>query len=232
MSIFGDRIRYLRQEHHLKQTDFSVYGISQSQLSLIENGETAPSTEKIELLAGVLERIPTELVAGTELERPYLAARASREDADLHDRAEDLARSARMIAVEEAYKRVFRFVQLWDDSDLASRYDISNERYYQFAARVLRRALDAGKQDDPVLVERLHVPDSLMDEPTVTIERLRLAMSKSLAYIQSLILEYAEADDESSRGEIVRALGLPAVDRQLSALESRIARGRAVTSRS
>ena len=216
VTIFGDRIRFLRQEHHLKQTDFHAYGISQSQLSLIENGESAPCAEKIEVLANVFERLPADLVAGTELEMGYAAARAVQGFATPLDRAEDLSRSARAIAVEESYKRILLFHGLLADPDARYRRDVANERYYQYCARILRRALAAAKQLDPALGERVEFPKSIMDEPCENAERLRLAMIKSLAYVQSLTLEYPEADDEASRRDILLGLGLAKIDRHLA----------------
>lgn len=216
MSIFGDRVRDLRHVSRLKQADFQQHGISQSQLSLIENGETEPGLERIELISRVLERTPSELVAGTELERQYETAWATREDGASGEAATAFARSERIVAVEEAYKRVQRFLDLLLDPSANYRGDAENERYYQYGARILRRALDAARTFDPALAARVFIPDSIMDA-SVAKGALQFTMTKSLVYIQSLLLEFPEADSSDSRIAVVARLGLAAVDEHLRA---------------
>ncbi len=215
MSIFGERIRDLRRLSRLKQADFQQHGISQSQLSLIENGETEPGLERIELIARVLDRSPADLVAGTELERQYANAWTAREDDAASEGASAFERSERIVAVEEAYKRVQRFFDLLLDPSANYRGDPENERYYQYAARILRRALEAARVSDPALTARVYIPDSIMDA-SVAKGALQFTMTKSLVYIQSLVLEFPEADASSSRSTIVARIGLNAVDEHLA----------------
>ncbi len=217
MSIFGDRIRDLRRVSRLKQADFQQHGISQSQLSLIENGETEPGLERIELIARVLDRTPAELVAGTELERQYAHAWTARRDDASAEGANAFARSERIVAVEEAYKRVQRFFDLLLDPSANYQGDPENERYYQYGARILRRALDAARASDPALTTRVYIPDSIMDA-SVAKGALQFTMTKSLVYIQSLLLEFPEADNAITRSTLVARLGLTAVDEHLSSV--------------
>jgi transcriptional regulator with XRE-family HTH domain len=215
VSIFGDRVRDLRHASRLKQADFQPHGISQSQLSLIENGETEPGPERIELISRVLERTPAELVAGTELERQYATARVTRAGGAAGEAANAFERSERIVAVEEAYKRVVRFVDLLLDPSANYRGDAENERYYQFGARILRRALDAAQTCDPALAGRVYIPDSIMDA-SVAKGALQFTMTKSLVYIQSLLLEFPEADNSATRSAVIARIGLAAVDDHLA----------------
>lgn len=215
MSIFGDRIRDLRHGSRLKQADFQRHGISQSQLSLIENGETEPGLERIELISRVLDRSPAELVAGTELELQYATAWTTREVGASGEAAAAFARSERIVAVEEAYKRVQRFFDLLLDPIANYRGEAENERYYQYGARILRRALDAARGFDLSLAARVHVPDSIMDASVAT-GALQFTMTKSLVYVQSLLLEFPEADSSVTRSAVVARIGLAAVDEHLA----------------
>jgi transcriptional regulator with XRE-family HTH domain len=217
VSIFGDRIRELRHISRLKQADFQRYGISQSQLSLIENGETEPCLERIELISRVLERTPAELVAGTELEAQYASAWTTRVEGASGEAAAAFSRSERIVAVEEAYKRVQRFFDLLLDPITNYRREAENERYYQYGARILRRALDAARGFDPSLGTRVYVPDSIMDA-AVANGALQFAMTKSLLYIQSLLLEFPEADSAVTRSAVVARIGLAAVDEHLASV--------------
>lgn len=215
MSIFGDRIRELRHASGLKQVDFHRHGISQSQLSLIENGEIDPCLERIELIAAILGSTPAELVSGTELEGRYANALTARKDGVSGDGAGAFARSERIVAVEEAYKRVQRFFDLLLDANANYGGSAENERYYQYAARILRRALDLAAVSDPALAGRVYVPDSIMDA-FVAKDTVQFAIIKSLAYVQSLLLEFPEADRAVAREAIVARLGLAVIDEHLA----------------
>ncbi len=217
MSIFGDRIRELRLATRLKQVDFHQYGISQSQLSLIENGELVPCLERIELIAKVLEVTAAELVADTELEDRYATAWADREERDAGDGAAAFARSERIVAVEEAYKRVQRFFDLLLDQNANYEGNAANERYYQYGARILRRALESARVSDSTLAARVYVPDSIMDA-YVAKDTVQFAIIKSLAYVQSLLLEYPEADSAAVRAAVVARIGLAGIDEHLASV--------------
>jgi len=71
---FGDRVRRRRLSAQLRQTDFLEHGLTQSQLSLIENG-TIGSPEKIDQIAAALKVASLWLVTGTEVEAAYVGAR-------------------------------------------------------------------------------------------------------------------------------------------------------------
>jgi hypothetical protein len=166
-----------------------------------------------------LECTPAELVAGTELEPQFATAWATREESNSGESEIAFARSERIVAVEEAYKRLQAVFDLLLDANANYRGDAENERYYQYGARILRRALDAARGSDSALGPRVHVPDSIM-EPTVANDALRLLMTKSLAYIQSLLLEFPEADTSIARTALVARLGLAAVDKHLASFRS------------
>ena len=219
MIAFGERIKSLRLERQLRQEEFTAHGVSQSQLSQIENGHIPASVDKVERLAKVLNIAPADLVAGTDLQDKYFASRLTPQDLATREQTVSSARSRRIIAVEEAYKRI----QLFHDllyNDIGKRFaaTVDNDAYYQHASRILRRATNGAKEFDPDLSTRLYVPESLLDEIDFNddaIDDLRFRIKKSLAYVRSLVLEFPESDDINVRLDVVNEIGLDKVDRHL-----------------
>jgi transcriptional regulator with XRE-family HTH domain len=212
MSKFGDRLRDRRLAARLRQTDFRGGGVTQSQLSRIESGDIEPSVAKIDSIAAVLNLVPIELVADTELEGAYFAARLTSDEIVVVVESARLTRAQRLIAVEESYGRIRALCEALWPARADRPVSIDDEAYYQHAARIFRRSLDIAREYDTLLGGRMFVPDSLIGESTVTMAQLRVHFQRSVAYLRSLILEYPEANDEAQRREICRQLGLDRLD--------------------
>lgn len=223
MIAFGERIKSLRLERQLKQEEFTAHGVSQSQLSQIENGHIPVSVDKVERLAKVLAIAAADLVAGTDLQDKYFAHRLTPQDLATREQTLSSTRSRRITAVEEAYKRIQLFHDLlYNDGDNRFTASVDNDAYYQHASRILRRATHAADEFDSDLSARLYVPESLLDEgdfDDYAIEQLRFRIKKSLAYVRSLVLEFPESDDPNVRLDIVTEIGLDKVDRHLRRFE-------------
>jgi transcriptional regulator with XRE-family HTH domain len=228
MTSFGDRVRRRRLSAQLRQTDFVDHGLTQSQLSMIENGTIAPSPEKIDRIANALKLSSLDLVAGTEVEAAYVAARFTAEEKALILQAFQLTRSERIVAVKESYWRIKVFFRIMRFGSAAYVISLDDETYYQQSVRVFRRMLDAAREYDETLADAMFVPSSLIEEPGIEIARLRMLMQRSLAFVSSMVLEYPEADDDAMRRRIALQIGLGRVDAYLEhlvpdALDIRIA---------
>jgi transcriptional regulator with XRE-family HTH domain len=90
---FGQRLKALRQQRGMQQSDLSGPGVSVSYVSMLENGNREPTQRVIEHLAGVLGVDPLELsgpIPATELDDERRLALAAAEFALAtgdHDRA-------------------------------------------------------------------------------------------------------------------------------------------------
>ena len=215
MSKFGDRIKHHREERRLKQADFVAHGISQSQLSQFENGAVEPSVEKIEQLGKALGIPPTDLVMGTELQPKYLAHGLTPDDVELRQHALQLKRSQRLIAVEEAFRRIQLFHDLLYAGAKHYTASVDNEAHYQHAARIVVRALGLAADFEPNLREKVYLPGTLLD-PDDEPSEMRFSIKKSQAYIRSLVLEFPEADTAAEREKLSKELGLDRIDSHLS----------------
>jgi transcriptional regulator with XRE-family HTH domain len=211
VSTFGDRVRSLRLAAHLRQTDFVVHGITQSQVSLIEHGDIVPAPVKIDILAKLLGISGVDLVAGTELQSRYDADRVPGVPDERALEAARLIRSQRIVAVQEAYRRVQRMCELL--AARAGAVTIDDEAQYQFAVRICRRALLAVREYDLPIAERTFVVPSMIGDGTVDLTTVRATMQRSAGYLSSLILQFPEADTRVARQAIVMQIGLDRVDR-------------------
>jgi transcriptional regulator with XRE-family HTH domain len=219
MATFGTKVKELRVARHLKQEEFGPFGVTQSQLSLIETGQLEPSVDKIDNIAKVLQVSPIDLVSGTEAQAKYFGERLTSEDIANQSRNVKLTRSARIIAVEEAYKRIQLFHDLLYGASTWYTASVDNDAHYQHAARILRRTIEAAKEYDSDLAGRLEIPGSLLDQDPLCrgdIHDIRFAIKKSMAYARSLILEYPEANNSEQRSSIVREIGLEPIDAHLN----------------
>lgn len=71
MSIFGDRLRILRQKKELTQKEVaSALGVSSAAYSLWEKGEREPKFEIIEKLCNLFE-VTTDFLMGRSTDNPY-----------------------------------------------------------------------------------------------------------------------------------------------------------------
>ena len=228
MTSFGDRVRRRRLTARLRQTDFFEHGLTQSQLSLIENDAIAPSPDKIDRIADALKVSSLELVAGTALEAVYIAARFTADDRAVILQVSGFTRSQRLVALQESYFRLAVFFRLMRFGSALFAISTEDEALFQHCVRVFHRILDATREYDGALAPAMFVPRSLLDEPEIEMSRMRVLMQRSLAYASSLVLEYTEADDAAMRAEIVVQMGLARVDSHLEhlvpeALDIRIA---------
>ena len=74
VAAIGSRLRRLRKERHLSQTDLArQIGIQQSDLSRMEKGEYRVSLENLFKILGVLELDVTEFFQAAEAARPAAA---------------------------------------------------------------------------------------------------------------------------------------------------------------
>jgi transcriptional regulator with XRE-family HTH domain len=215
---FGDRVRRRRLSAQLRQTDFFDHGLTQSQLSMIENSQTEPSPENIERIADKLKLPALELVAGTELEAAYIAARFTADEQAVILQASQFTRSQRLVAVQESYRRIMRFFKISRFGSAAYVVSIEDETLFQQSVRIFQRVLDAARECDGILTDAMFVPRSLIEEPDIEISRLRVLMQRSLAFVSSMVLEYPEADDDAVRCQIVLQIGLGRVDLHLERL--------------
>jgi len=217
MSTFGDEIRRRRHSADLRQTDFARFGITQSRLSMIENGTIVPSPEKIEKLALALKVTALELVGGTKLEDGYLTARYTVAEVAVIRGTVDFTRSQRIVAVQEAYVRVMRFFELLRATPAAQVASSDDEARYQQTLRIVERAIDAARAYDEGLAAGIAMPPSMLDEPDVRSGRGWNVLRRSAALIASLVVEYPEADAAAVRLEIAGRLGLDRIDAYLAA---------------
>jgi len=228
MSKFGDRLRARRLAARLRQSDFLDGGITQSHLSLIENGDVAPSAAKIDRIAAMLNVAAVDLVADTELEDAYFAARLTSDEVMVLVEAARLTRSERLVGVQEAYHRIQRLCELVYGSPGLRAVGIDDESQYQHAARIFRRVLDAAREHDTTLASRIFVPDSLIGDSGTPVVQARILFRRSEAYVRSLVLEYPEADEIGRREQICDLIGLRRIDdyvRERSRTISAIPRG-------
>jgi transcriptional regulator with XRE-family HTH domain len=211
-------VRSHRLAASLRQVDFIEHGITQSQLSLIENGDLEPSPMKINVIAGALNLPPRDLVVGTELESRYDASESLDRRSKNATQTIRFMRSQRLVAAEEAYRRIQRFLELFCVVDTSRASRIDEDAHYQFAVRIYRRAIDEAKEFDRVFADHVLVIPSIIGDLRLDAVSLQTMLHRSKAYLNSLILEYPEADNAASRQEIVAQTGLDRIDRFLDQL--------------
>jgi transcriptional regulator with XRE-family HTH domain len=225
---FGDRVRRRRLSARLRQRDFFESGLTQSQLSMIENTQIQASPENVDRIADALHLAALDLVAGTELEAAYIAARFNVEEKAVILQATQFSRSQRLVAVQESYRRIMQFFRIMRFGSAPHAISIEDETLFQQSVRIFRRVLDAAREYDGTLADAMFVPRSLIEEPEIEMSRLRVLMQRSLAFVASMVLEYPEADDDAERQRIAVQIGLGRLDLHLArsvseALDIRIA---------
>jgi len=218
VSTFGDRVRNRRLAASLRQADFLEHGITQSQLSLIENGDLVPSAAKINIIASVLKMHPRDLVADTELESRYQAAESLDRSATNAAQSARFLRSLRLIAAEEAYRRIQRFCEVFCVVDARRATRINDDAHYQLALRIYRRAITEANDVDQRSADRVLIISSIIGGLHIDAISLQTMLHRSRAYLNSLILEYPEADNADARRDVVTQTGLDRIDRFLDEL--------------
>lgn len=228
MSKFGDRLRARRLALRLRQTDFLERGVTQSQLSLIENGDLKPSPAKIDSIAAILNVGAIDLVADTELEDVYFAARLTPDEIMVVVESASLNRSERFVGAQESYRRIQLLCEFSYAARVIRPVSIDDESQYQHAARIFRRALDAAREFDAALAGRMFVPDSLIGDAGAPMVQVPILFRRSAAYLRSLVLEYPEADEDRRREQICEQIGLARIDHYLRARSIDISANEAV----
>lgn len=215
MSVFGDRVRSYRLGAHLRQSDFSKHGITQSQLSLIEHGDVAPSAVKVKIIAEMLHLAPADLIAGTELQSVGDALSGPLHRDERAEYAEWQWRSKQLVALEESYLRIQQLFEVVAGAQGDGIATLDDEAYYQLALRINRRSVEALQQCDIAMSDHAYALPSLLGDRDIDLKSLHMMMRRSCAYIHSMILEYPEADTPSARSEIRTRIGLDRIDRYI-----------------
>ena len=165
---FGDRLRAIRLERDLSQTQLAkAGGITQGTLSRAEDGARPLSPDVIDRLALSLATDPWELVRATDAEGKYVAARLDAEGVAARKAADDARAALHLYGLLSVYGRLFAFGRaVWSHGVCLGdpRHEAMRETLGDLCEPWFAPLERLGYAD---IREHVRIPPAILDDPDV-----------------------------------------------------------------